>query len=82
MRTTRTLSAKTKELISQSMRKYHAARSEKDKSITRQKQSNSLKKYWQTVPVDGAIVSDSSMTKAIGYRSQPIKNEPRKKEAL
>ena len=74
MRTTRKLSARTKELISQSLRQYHATRTETDKQITRQKQSLALKQYWQTIPAGDSMDNKTkTVTKTTGA-TQPIKN--------
>lgn len=50
MRETRKLSAYTKQQISNSMKKYHARKSEQAKIATRTKQSMSMKNYWSTIP--------------------------------
>ncbi len=39
-----------KDKISQSMKAYHAQKSEMDKMETRTKQSNSMRQYWQSIP--------------------------------
>jgi len=74
MRTSRTLSAKTKELISQSLRKYHSSRPENEKQLTRQKQSTALKQYWKTIPAGEPINSPvKTTTKTVGSNAQPQK---------
>lgn len=59
MRETRKLSAYTKQQISNSMRKYHARKSEQAKIATRTKQSMSMKNYWSTIP-DGDGINAST----------------------
>ena len=77
MRTSRKLSARTKELISQSLRKYHSTRPENEKQRTRELQSIALKQYWKTVPDDEPIDSDVKTTdKAVGTSAQPKKTLP------
>lgn len=46
----RSLSSTTKSKIADSMRKYHAGQTEAEKQTTAQKRSESLKRYWQTIP--------------------------------
>ena len=74
MRTSRKLSARTKELISQSLRKYHSTRPENEKKETRQKQSMALKQYWATIPDGEPIDSDvKTTTQTVGTSTQPRK---------
>lgn len=74
MRTSRKLSARTKELISQSLRRYHATRPENEKKITSEKQSLALKEYWKTVPSENSVSNTVDTTnKAIGSSAQPRK---------
>lgn len=57
MREIRNLSAYTKQQISNSMKKYHASKSEEAKLATRQKQSIKMKAYWETIPTGEDIGS-------------------------
>ena len=83
MRTCRKLSSRTKELISQSLRKYHSTRPENEKQKTRQKQSIALKQYWQTISDGEPINSDiKTTTKAVGNSAQPKKNITLEKDNL
>jgi hypothetical protein len=59
MRESRNLSAYTKQQISNSMKKYHARKSEQAKIATRTKQSMSMKNYWSTI-VDGDGINTSA----------------------
>lgn len=59
MRESRNLSAYTKQQISNSMKKYHARKSEQAKIATRTKQSMSMKNYWSTIP-DGDGINASA----------------------
>lgn len=74
MRTSRKLSARTKELISQSLRRYHSTRPENEKQLTRQKQSAALKQYWETIPPEEPIDSTvKTTTKTVKTNAQPRK---------
>jgi hypothetical protein len=74
MRTSRKLSARTKELISQSLRRYHSTRPENEKQLTRQKQSAALKQYWETIPSGESIDSTVKTTrKTVKTNAQPRK---------
>lgn len=57
MRETRNLSNYTKQQISNSLKKYHACKSEQAKMATRAKQSMAMKNYWSTIPVQGDLNS-------------------------
>lgn len=46
----RELTQATKDKISQSMRAYHAQKSEWDKQETRNRQAASMRHYWQQIP--------------------------------
>ena len=59
MRESRNLSAYIKQQISNSMKKYHARKSEQAKIATRTKQSMSMKNYWSTIP-DGDKINTST----------------------
>ena len=59
MRESRNLSAYIKQQISNSMKKYHARKSEQAKIATRTKQSMSMKNYWCTIP-DGDKINTST----------------------
>jgi len=50
MRESRNMSNYTKQQISNSMKKYHASKSERAKQITRERQSQKMKAYWATIP--------------------------------
>lgn len=53
MRTNRQQSDLTKKRISDAMKRKHQERGENEKQQTAQKQSNSMKNYWHTIPVPG-----------------------------
>lgn len=57
MRESRNLSAYTKQQISNSLKKYHAGKPEQAKMVTREKQSASMKSYWETIPPGEGITS-------------------------
>lgn len=59
MRETRNLSNYTKQQISNSLKKYHACKSEQAKMATRAKQSMAMKNYWSTIP-DGDGINASA----------------------
>lgn len=59
MRESRNLSNYTKQLISNSLKKHHANKSEQAKTITRQRQSASMKAYWSTIPANADINSST-----------------------
>ena len=83
MRTSRKLSSRTKELISQSLRKYHSTRPENEKKRTRELQSIALKKYWSSVPAEDPIDSDvKTTTKTVGTSAQPRKTITLEKDNL
>jgi hypothetical protein len=72
MRESRNLSAYTKQLISNSLKQYHARKTEQAKIVTRQKQSASMKSYWETIPQGEDInstIKGCRKTKVV----QPIK---------
>ena len=74
MRMSRNLSAYTKLQISNSMKKYHASKSERAKLATRQKQSAKMKAYWDTIPAGediNSVVKCCQNTQ--GCNAQPLK---------
>jgi hypothetical protein len=50
MRTSREVSTSTRQKISQSLKKAHAQKTEQEKQQTRERQSASMRAYWETIP--------------------------------
>jgi hypothetical protein len=50
MRTTRNLSPLTKERISNAMKTHHQQKGTIEKEKAAQRQSDGMKRYWQTIP--------------------------------
>ncbi len=50
MRTTRNLSPLTKQRISNAMKTHHQQKGAVEKEKTAQKQSDGMRRYWQTIP--------------------------------
>lgn len=73
MRESRNLSAYTKQLISNSLKQYHAKKTEQAKLATRQKQSASMKSYWETIPRGEDITSVVKGCRTTTKVVQPIK---------
>ena len=69
MRESRNLSNYTKQQISNSMKKYHASKSEQAKKITRERQSQQMKAYWATIPAGGDINSSVKTCRPVNVQS-------------
>ena len=73
MRESRNLSAYTKQQISNSLKKYHARKSEQAKLATRKRQSASMKSYWETIPQGEDITSVVKGCRTTTKVVQPLK---------
>lgn len=79
MRESRNLSNYTKQQISNSMKKYHASKSEQAKKITRERQSQQMKAYWATIPAGGDINSTVKTCRPVNVPSSSNNVQPTKK---
>lgn len=79
MRESRNLSNYTKQQISNSMKKYHASKSEQEKKITRERQSQQMKAYWATIPAGGDINSSVKTCRPVNMPSSSNNLQPTKK---
>lgn len=71
----RQLSEEVKKRISQAMKKFHATRTETQKQKTREKQSQSMKNHWDSIPDGQSIDSEIKACKPCKKVVQPIKNK-------
>lgn len=72
MRNSRNLSTYTKQLISNSLKQYHAKKTEQAKLTTREKQRASMKLYWATIPQGEDITSAIKGCRTTSKIVQPI----------
>ena len=70
----RQLSEEIKAKISQAMKEFHKSRSETEKRITRERQSQSMKNHWDGIPDGQPIDSGIKACKPCKNATQPIKN--------
>lgn len=70
----RQLSEEVKARISQAMKKFHKSRSETEKRITRERQSQSMRNHWDGIPDGQPIDSGIKACKPCKNATQPIKN--------
>lgn len=71
----RQLSEEVKERISQAMKEFHASRTETQKQKTREKQSQSMKNHWDSIPDGQSIDSGIKACKTCKKVLQPIKKQ-------
>ena len=71
----RQLSEEVRARISQAMKKFHANRTEAQKQKTRERQSQSLKNHWDSIPDGQSIDSEIKACKPCKKVVQPIKKQ-------